>query len=396
MTVVQDHRKDAEQAIPGASPVQLPERLRTERDVVETLAGSAVTMAELYAAVEASGVHARHGGTTPIEAHGSDTVWRRRVRNALQALKRSGRAVRVGGGVWVIDGTREKPQRALLVIVPGELGPFELHLADASDFCDRLTADAVEVDLIVTDPPYALQRGVIADPLRSPGDRVYARDHAKVLRDGYVEVDPGAYTAFTYKWVAAAARLLQGNPGSYLAVVTGPQQAARVQVAAEDAGLQFVNQVVARRVMPVFSSSPRKFAHGHFVITICCAGPVSSRRRFFAVPNDLPTAVSGAPFPRTWWEDVGRSDRPGLLRYDNHLPLPLVSRIIRSLTPGPENGGQPWQSLVVDPMIGGGTTAVACWQTSRRLLASDLNRRALTFTCARLSAEHLRRPAICA
>jgi DNA modification methylase len=362
--------------------------LRTERDVVETLAGRAVTIDELYAAVEAAGVHERDGGTDAIATHGTDTVWRRRVRNSLQSLKRAGRAQRVGDGLWVIDGTRDAPRRMLLII-PGELGPVELHLADAAEYLDRLAADGTEIELVLTDPPYALERGVVADPERSRGERVYARDHTKVLRAGYVEVDAGAYTEFTYRWVAAAAALLHGRTGAHLAVITGPQQAARVQCAAEDAGLSFVNQVVARRVMPVFNASPRKFAHGHYVVTIMCSGPATGRQRFFAVPDDLPTAASGRAFPRSWWDNVGRSDRPGLLRYDNALPEPLVSRVVRALTRGPENGHDPWTATVVDPMVGGGTAAVVCWQTRRRLLAADLNPTALRFTAARLTAEHL-------
>ena len=44
---------------------------------------------------------------------------------------------------------------------------------------------------------------------------------------GYVEVDPAEYAAFAAEWVAAAGAALR--PGGYLAVVTGGQQAARVQ-----------------------------------------------------------------------------------------------------------------------------------------------------------------------
>ena len=43
---------------------------------------------------------------------------------------------------------------------------------------------------------------------------------------------------------------------------------------------------------------------------------------------------------------------------------------------------------VVDPFLGGGTTAVACWRTGRRFTGGDLNPHALRFSAARLLSEH--------
>ena len=43
---------------------------------------------------------------------------------------------------------------------------------------------------------------------------------------------------------------------------------------------------------------------------------------------------------------------------------------------------------VVDPFLGGGTTAVACWLTDRRFTGADLNPHGIRFTAARLLAEH--------
>jgi hypothetical protein len=67
-------------------------------------------------------------------------------------------------------------------------------------------------------------------------------------------------------------------------------------------------------------------------------------------------------------------------RYDNSLPLPLVLRLVTSFSGLGEH--------VVDPFLGGGTTAVACWRTGRRFTGGDLNPNALRFSAARLLAEH--------
>ena len=103
-------------------------------------------------------------------------------------------------------------------------------------------------------------------------------------------------------------------------------------------------------------------------------------RRVFNPPADLPAARSGVPYPLDWWPENGRADRPGLYRYDNSLPLPLVLRIIRALTCEGH--------LVVDPCVGSGTSAVASYLTNRRFAGGDVNPAAVMFSAARLLAEH--------
>ena len=69
-----------------------------------------------------------------------------------------------------------------------------------------------------------------------------------------------------------------------------------------------------------------------------------------------------------------------MVRYDNSLPLRMVLRAVRAFSGPGEH--------VVDPCLGGGTTAIACWQAGRRFTGGDLNPAALRFTAARLLAEH--------
>ena len=108
--------------------------------------------------------------------------------------------------------------------------------------------------------------------------------------------------------------------------------------------------------------------------------PLPIPKRVFNPPQDLPSARSGHPYPLDWWaEGNGRSDRRGY-RYDNGLPLPMMLRLVRALSDPGEH--------VVDPFVGGGTTAIACWQTGRRFTGGDVNPHAVRFTAARLLAEH--------
>ncbi len=113
-------------------------------------------------------------------------------------------------------------------------------------------------------------------------------------------------------------------------MITGPQRAAHAQIAAEDAGLAWVTTIAARRAFALLTR--RRPASAHWAITVLCRGALGHTRRVFHPPSDLPGAQSGTANPLDWWEDNGRADRPGLLRYDNSLPLPLVRRIVEAFS----------------------------------------------------------------
>jgi DNA methylase len=312
--------------------------LVTESDVMRTLDTGTYTMAELYELVAERAEIARgRGFEPPDERHRTDTVWRRRVRGVLQNLREKGAAQRVQASTWVIRGPRRAPQQLLLLAPAGRRGDVELVVQDAAML---LCALDEPVDLVLCDPPYGLGRG--SDP---EATRFYERDHSKVV-PGYVDVPVDEYGEFTHRWVSAAAGALR--VGGTLAVITGPQQAAIVQCAAEDAGLQFVNSVAAYRQFALRTT--RKFACSHWTITVMCQGRATSDRRVFNTPPDLPKAQSDVDYPLDWWPDNGRADRPKLLRYDNCLPERLVRRTIEACSDSGE--------LVVDPCVGSGTTAI--------------------------------------
>jgi DNA modification methylase len=343
-------------------------RLRTEADLLRTLAAGTYTLPELYQRAQQAGLADRPGGRRIIQD--GQEQYKRRVRTAIQALKRQGRARRVSGGqaAWLIEGTAQAPRRALFVWLPAEASQVELVLGDAADILARA---AEPIDLIVADPPWALGRAQRGSAYR----RVYGRRHEQVV-DGYVEVDPGAYSEFTARWITAAAAALR--PGGYLAVVTGAQQAARVQVAAEDvAGLTYVNSIAVTRRFGLYTT--RRFVHQHHRITLMARGELDCPQRVFHRPAEMPRGRTGHIYATDVWTDLGEERRNGLLRYDNALPVALVSRLIRATT----NHGE----LVCDPFLGSGTTAVACLLDERRFHGGDLNPNALRFAMGRILAE---------
>jgi DNA modification methylase len=289
----------------------------------------------------------------------------------LQALKARGHGRRVGHATWVIQGDRHQPRQAVLVLAGGTLAELELRVAEATDLLRTLDEPA---DLIIADPPYGLRRD--GDETVNPARRVYQRDHDKVI-PGYVDVDPDAYTEFAARLLSAAAAAVR--PHGNVVIVTGPQRAAHVQIAGENAGLTWVASLACRRAFALRTT--RQPSCAHWVATCMTRGPRDHPKRTFNVPPDLPKAANGTDYPLDWWPDNGRADRTGdQLRYDNSLPGKLARRLISAWSdPG---------ELVIDPTVGGGAFADAALALGRRFVGGDLNPHAIRYVAARLLVEH--------
>jgi DNA modification methylase len=354
----------------GSAAVR-PRALATEGDVVWALEKGTRTLERIYATVAERADISRDGGCDPIPGHAGDVRWKRRVRGHLANMRRADRADRLGRTWWAIRGTPDAPSRLLLIVAGATPAEFELSLQSALDMLRELDEPA---DLVLADPPYGLGRG---DGKHYSDGNGYRRDSSKIV-GGYVDVPQHLYSEFTSTWVHAAAGALRR--GGQLAVFTGPQRAAIVQCAAETAGLTWVSSIAAGRQFPI--ATTRRPSPAHWVLTIMCKSTLTHPRRVFNPPPDLPAARSGRLYPLDWWpaEYNGRADRPGLIRHDNSLPLRMTLRAVRMLT-------DPGEHVAV-PFLGGGTEAVACWMTGRRLTASDVNPGAIRFTAARLLVEH--------
>jgi hypothetical protein len=142
---------------------------------------------------------------------------------ALQGLRRSRRAARIGRSSWGIHGTTERPQRLLLIVAGGVPREFELRLQTAVRLLAEREAPA---DLMLCDPPWALRRGRghFAD------GNGYHRDQTRVL-PGCVDVEPDRYLDF-HPRLGAAGGDLRVSPGQVADRDVGPEAPGRVPRAA--------------------------------------------------------------------------------------------------------------------------------------------------------------------
>jgi DNA modification methylase len=297
-----------------------------------------------------------------------DTIYRHQVRSALDWRRRHRRDARsLGDAYWVIDGSPWKPANAVLIIL-GSLSDITLALGAAAEVVKRIDEP---VDLIFCDPPW--QRGLGTGPDgREDRDRYHRR--RSLLVPGYVEVDPRAdYYDWSREWIEPAVRLLR--PGGHLAVVTGPEQSAAVQLAAQHCGLAFGNSVVVPLVNGV-APTRHRWATSHFRLTVMTAPAAGPGGQTFNHIPEMGVDERGRPHPRDVWPPVMPYYARGRMRYPNQLPLSFADQVVRALS---HQG-----DLVADFFVGSGTVPKICLFRQRRCFASDVNPDAIRFTMAGL------------
>jgi hypothetical protein len=307
---------------------------RAETAVLAELSGT-YTLSQIYKAVQSAGpsVTQRNSGNDIVWG-ASDSRWKHRVRGALASAKRRGTSQRVGPGVWLLRGTPKRPRGAILISLdPG--GDIELRVQTAAELLQTLDEPA---DLVLADPPYKL--GVGQGIQRDYGLRCYQRDPSWVM-GGYQEVpDELSWEAFLSQWIPHAANAIR--PGGYLARI------------------------------------------GLFT-----KGPLNSPARVFNCPPELPRPRNGRSYPHDIWPIgyVPKAESRNTLKYANTLPTKLVDHIVGATTRPLDPCRKP--DLVVDPFLGGGTSAIVAKNRGLRFVGGDTNYGAVRFTMGRLSETQL-------
>ena len=189
---------------------------------------------------------------------------------------------------------------------------------------------------------------------------------------GYQDIAPGEYEEFTHGWTQAAAAA--GAPAGGSPCVTGPQRGKHRPVRGGK----------GRADLGQHDRRPARVPAGdHAVVHV---GALEGHRFVARPPTPAPAPCStrpptsrrpapATPTPWTGGRTTGTADRPGLLRYDN--PACRCARWgARSdfLRPG---------GARLDPFLGAGTVAVACWRTGRSFTGGDVNINAVRFAAAR-------------
>lgn len=221
----------------------------------------------------------------------------------------------------------------------GDLSPFEadrIYQGDALEMMDAIPSGSV--DLIVTDPPFAID---------FRAQRMNYNRTGRHVLEGYREISPDDYAGFTRVWLDAAYRVLSSSGSIY--VFSGWNRLKDVLCSLDDAGFFTLNHIIWKYQFGVFTR--KKFVTSHYHILYAVKNPRSYT--FNKVEH----------YPEDVWV-INREYWKGKQKTPTKLPRDLVRKILRfSSNPG---------DLVLDPFLGSGTVAVVSREMGRHFLGFEV------------------------
>lgn len=215
------------------------------------------------------------------------------------------------------------------------------------------------VDLVVTDPPFAIRFGAKRANYNRRADNVLV---------GYREVEREDYAAFSRAWIGAAHRVLKDSGSMF--VFSGWNHLKDVLAALDGAGFETVNHIVWKYQFGV--ATKKKFVTSHYhCIYVCKDG---SQRRFYAGSRFGPGKERYADM-----EDVWVIKRE-YWRGEKKTPTKLPSELVRKMLQYASQKGD----LVMDPFMGSGQVAVVAKEMDRRYCGFEAVKEYFDFARARL------------
>ncbi|MDI6788760.1 MAG: site-specific DNA-methyltransferase [Planctomycetota bacterium] len=219
---------------------------------------------------------------------------------------------------------------------------------------DRIPNNSV--DLVVTDPPYCLGKD-------------YGNNSDKL--------NPKEYLDWSKKWIDAVIPKIK-DAGSLYVFLTwqySPEIFSYIKTK-----LIMINEIIWDRRVPSMGGSTRKFSSVHDNI-----GFFAKTKRYYfnldsvRIPYDEETkkARTRSIFVGKKWLEVGYNPKdvwsvtrihaqdPEREAHPTQKPLEIIERIIKASSP---KGG-----IVLDPFMGTGTTAVACYKLNRNYIGFEVN-----------------------
>ncbi len=217
-------------------------------------------------------------------------------------------------------------------------GAARIECADYRDFLGGL--DSSTVDLILTDPPYAISR---ATGFQSVGKRSVKR-FAVSMDFGkwdHCEIDLSALAAQSYRVL---------RKGGTVIVFYDLWKIERLKSALERAGFAMMRLIVWQKTNPVPLNSKRTYLSNSREIAV--VGVKGGKPTFNAKYHN---GVYRHPIPRHNGNRIHPTQKP--------------DKLFAELVQIHSNPGD----LIVDPFLGGGTTAVAALFQSRKFAGCDIN-----------------------
>lgn len=285
------------------------------------------------------------------------------------------------------DGTiaveRRETKRAPALLFSDPARSLWLYHGNCFELLDAIAAKYPEgrFDCIFADPPYFLSNG---------GITCHAGKMVKVDKGDW-DKSQGADENhnFNREWLARCQRVLKPNGTIW---VTGTHHVIfSIGFAMQQLGFKILNDIAWEKPNPPPNLSCRYFTHS--TETILWAAKNEKSRHTFnyqemrkVTGKQMKTVWRKTEFPLgedemppIWTLPAPGNDEKVLGKHPTQKPVALVERCLLAST----NEGD----LVLDPFLGGGTTAVACVRLKRGCVGIELSEEHASLAAKRITAE---------
>ena len=227
-----------------------------------------------------------------------------------------------------------------------------IRQGDCVELMSKMPAEYV--DLIITDPPFAIDFKAARTNYNRTGSRVL---------EGYNEISESDYLAFTCDWLEQATRTLKSSGSMY--IFSGWNHLKDILIAIDRYNLVTVNHIVWKYQFGV--ATRRKYVTSHYHCLYVCKD--DRKRRFYPYARfakDEKTPNGGSAHYKDK-EDVWGIKRE-YWHGDKKTPTKLPSEIIRKILAYSSKKGD----VVLDPFLGSGQVAVVSKMEGRRYIGFEI------------------------
>ncbi len=230
------------------------------------------------------------------------------------------------------------------------------------------------VDLIITDPPFAIDF--------KANRSNYNRTKSRVL-DGYNEIQARDYLAFSRAWLSKAFRVLSKSGSAF--VFSGWNNLKDILIAADEAGFTTVNHIIWKYQFGVVCK--RRFVTSHYHCLFFCKDDASRKFHQCSRFGSDDRADNGGSLRYRDMEDVWVINRE-YWHGDKKTPTKLPSELIEKILAYTSQEGD----IVLDPFLGSGQVAVVSKLKNRRYIGFEIVEEYYQFAKERLDKGQYRLP----
>lgn len=228
--------------------------------------------------------------------------------------------------------------------------------------------DDDSVDLIVTDPPFAIDfKATKAN---------YNRDVDKVIND-YYETGGDEYAAFTQNWILQAQRILKESGSMY--IFSGWNHLESLLTALRSNGFSTINHIIWKYSFGV--NCTKKFVTSHYHLLYVAQKP--KKVKFFPYSRFKKGEKTKDGKKNARYNDmedvwiINRENWTGMERTPTKLPGEVVKKILAYSS---EEG-----DVVCDPFSGSGQVPWFCREGDRKYIGFEISKKIHEFSMRRIN-----------